>query len=176
MNSYNNPLLLARALGIKSGDIVSLVGGGGKTTTMYHLADELVKRGLKVILTTTTHIFPPDDQSLLLLTGNINEVSTALEDKDLIVLAKSREKEKLKGIDPIWIKDLIKFSDVILVEADGSRNKPFKAPDDHEPAVPPSSTMVLPLVGTDATARSLLVPPPSDHTTLGLFQDGLTSP
>jgi molybdenum cofactor cytidylyltransferase len=155
MKIYNNPLTLARAIGIKSGDIVSLVGGGGKTTTMNHLASELVKKGLKVIVTTTTHIFPPDNPSMLLLTGDINEVRAELKVKDLIVLAGSRGKEKLKGIDPLWVKDLIKHADAVLIEADGSRNKPFKAPHDHEPVIPPSSTIVLPLVGTDAAYKPL---------------------
>jgi anaerobic selenocysteine-containing dehydrogenase len=41
MQSDNSkPLNLAKALGIKSGDVVSFVGGGGKTTSMYHIASE----------------------------------------------------------------------------------------------------------------------------------------
>ena len=155
MELYKNPLTLVRALGIKRGDIVSLVGGGGKTTTMYHVADELVKSGLKVIVTTTTHIFPPDESYPCLLTRDINELKEALKENSLIVLADRIGKVKLEGIDPLWVKDLIKIADVILIEADGSRNLPFKAPDDHEPVVPPSSTIVIPVVGTDAVNKPL---------------------
>ncbi|MGD9160241.1 MAG: selenium cofactor biosynthesis protein YqeC [Desulfobacteraceae bacterium] len=155
MKSYNNPLSLARAIGIKAGDIVSLVGGGGKTTTMFYLADELVKSGLKVIITTSTHIFPPDEGYTLLLTNDITEVEEAMKVNDLIVLADHHGKVKLEGIDPLWVKDLIKIADVILIEADGSRNLPFKAPEEHEPVISPASTIIIPLVGADAPYKPL---------------------
>ncbi len=155
MESYKNPLTLARAIGIKSGDVVSLVGGGGKTTTMYHIADELVKSGLKVIITTTTHIFPPDESYTCLLTKDIDEVKKALKENNPIVLADRMGKVKLEGIDPLWVKDLIKIADVILIEADGSRNLPFKAPEEHEPVISPASTIVIPIVGADAPYKPL---------------------
>lgn len=155
MTSENVQLSLSRAFGIKSGDIVSLVGGGGKTTTMYYIAGELAKEGLKVIVTTTTHIFPPEITYTYLLTKDINEVKEALKESNLIVLADSMETVKLHGIDPLWVKDLKDIADVILVEADGSRNLPFKAPDDHEPVVPQSSTIVIPVVGADAAFKPL---------------------
>ena len=45
---------LKRALGPERGEVVSLVGAGGKTTTMFRLSDELASDGWKVISTTTT--------------------------------------------------------------------------------------------------------------------------
>ena len=35
--------------------VISLVGGGGKTTTMYALAEIFREEGKKVIVTTSTH-------------------------------------------------------------------------------------------------------------------------
>lgn len=155
MTSENAQLSLSRAFGIKSGDIVSLVGGGGKTTTMYYIAGELAKKGLKVIVTTTTHIFPPEITYTYILTKDMNEIKEALKENNLIVLADSMGVVKLEGIDPLWVNDLKDIADVILVEADGSRNLPFKAPHDHEPVVPPSSTIVIPVVGADAAYKPL---------------------
>jgi len=43
----------------------------------------------------------------------------------------------------------------VLVEADGSRMRPVKAPADHEPVIPPESTLVIPVVGIDALARPI---------------------
>ena len=40
--------------------VVSLVGAGGKTSTMYDLAEELAAGGAKVLITTSTHIMKPD--------------------------------------------------------------------------------------------------------------------
>ena len=38
--------------------LIALVGGGGKTSTLYALAREAVDRGRGVVVTTTTHIMP----------------------------------------------------------------------------------------------------------------------
>lgn len=40
--------------------------------------------------------------------------------------------------------------DFVLVEADGSRMRPIKAPAAHEPVIPAASTLVVPVVGIDA--------------------------
>ena len=39
--------------------IVSLVGGGGKTTLLYAMADHCARKGWQVLVTTTTHIRQP---------------------------------------------------------------------------------------------------------------------
>ncbi len=46
-------------------------------------------------------------------------------------------------------------ADVILVEADGSRRLPFKAPAEHEPVVPAGTTILVPLVGLDVLGQPL---------------------
>jgi molybdenum cofactor cytidylyltransferase len=43
----------------------------------------------------------------------------------------------------------------VLVEGDGSAHKPFKAPLEHEPVVPPSTTLLIAVVGTDALGQPL---------------------
>lgn len=48
---------LSHALRIQPKDVVAFVGGGGKTTAMFRLADELVIQGRRVVTTTTTRIF-----------------------------------------------------------------------------------------------------------------------
>ena len=83
MKSYTNHLTLARAIGVKAGDIISFTGGGGKTSSMYHLAGELHRSGMSVIITTTTHIFPPEKEPLL-LSGDIKEIEEALKREGLI--------------------------------------------------------------------------------------------
>ncbi|HSW38357.1 MAG TPA: hypothetical protein VLL97_02555, partial [Acidobacteriota bacterium] len=49
-------MLISQALEVARGDVVSFVGGGGKTTSMFRLAAELSRAGLRVVATTTTHI------------------------------------------------------------------------------------------------------------------------
>src|SRR2546428_1630669 len=50
---------LKEALGVRRGEMVSLIGAGGKTTTLFRLAKELRDEGGKVLVTTTTKIFKP---------------------------------------------------------------------------------------------------------------------
>ncbi|MEG1994362.1 MAG: hypothetical protein RR048_05570, partial [Oscillospiraceae bacterium] len=47
------------ALNIKPYKMVSIIGGGGKTSLMFSLAKELKNKGKKVAITTSTHIMRP---------------------------------------------------------------------------------------------------------------------
>ena len=48
----------SEAFNIKKGDIITVTGGGGKTTLIFKLAEELKNSG-KVLITTTTKMFAP---------------------------------------------------------------------------------------------------------------------
>ncbi|HLE71097.1 MAG TPA: hypothetical protein VJH87_15565, partial [Vicinamibacteria bacterium] len=50
---------LVEAFGVGKGDVVSLVGAGGKTTVLYALSMELRRRGLSVVTTCTTNMQLP---------------------------------------------------------------------------------------------------------------------
>lgn len=50
---------LKEALVPRRGEMVSLIGPGGKTTTMFRLAHELREDNWKVLVSTTTKIFKP---------------------------------------------------------------------------------------------------------------------
>lgn len=43
------------------GHIVSLVGGGGKTTLLYQMSAHCARKGWRVLASTTTHIRCPQD-------------------------------------------------------------------------------------------------------------------
>lgn len=148
-------LFLSKAVGISLGDVVSLVGGGGKTSAMFLLAKELSAYGLRVIITTTTHIFPPETPFITVFETEIKRIKKELDKNRLIVLADRYEGDRLKGIDPSSVKELREITDVILVEADGANRRSFKAPLDHEPVIPPSSTIVLPVAGLDIVGKTL---------------------
>ena len=51
--------LLCDLINLPAHALITIVGAGGKTTTMYTLASELAQRGKRVITTTTTQIFYP---------------------------------------------------------------------------------------------------------------------
>ena len=43
--------------------------------------------------------------------------------------------------------------DHVIIEADGSRRRPFKAPADYEPVVPSTTTTMVSVIGADALGR-----------------------
>lgn len=157
-------LTLAEALGVSIHEVLALVGGGGKTSTMFRVAAELGLQGGRVLVTTTTHIYPPDSKQFpsLVLEDSLNRLltsaRTALEAHSVVVAARKVNPDgRLAGIDPAWVdrlRDELPATHV-LVEADGSKGRPFKAPAGHEPVIPASATLVIPVVGLSALGRPL---------------------
>ncbi|RLA82965.1 MAG: putative selenium-dependent hydroxylase accessory protein YqeC, partial [Deltaproteobacteria bacterium] len=62
---------------------------------------------------------------------------------------------KLLGIPPDLVTELSRISDYVIVEADGSKGRPIKVHGDHEPVVPPSTTLFTVVVGADGLGKPL---------------------
>ena len=154
---------LWEALNVHRGETVSFVGGGGKTTAMFRLGRELAGLGWRVITTTTTMIAPPElrpGEELVLASDQAQaerQTQLAWDRSKLITLATGRlsAAEKLTGIPPCWVPRLASLADTVLIEADGARMRPFKAPAAHEPVVPDTTSLLIPVVGIDAVGRLL---------------------
>jgi probable selenium-dependent hydroxylase accessory protein YqeC len=155
---------LKEALDIRPGEVVSLVGGGGKTTLMFALARELASGGDCVVTTTTTKIFEPSsyETPLLLLETDEGELMRLLLDSlgehRHVTLASGRlASGKLNGISPEFVVELAGLGQVsfIVVEADGAAHKSLKAPNPTEPVIPINSSLVIPVVGVDAVGCRL---------------------
>lgn len=154
---------LAEALGVTTGDVVALVGGGGKSTAMFRLAREIVERGEPVLTTSTTHIFA--DQ-VALAPASVR-ATDATRESVLAALDAHRHVLVIGDTDPTTGRaagvSLDLFARLrtwcpgvcLLNEADGSRRLPFKAPAGHEPAIPPETTLVVPVVGADVFGAPL---------------------
>jgi probable selenium-dependent hydroxylase accessory protein YqeC len=129
--------MLIEALGLEHARLVALCGAGGKTSLMLALAREMAARGERVLVTTTTKIaaaegegpFPPG-------------VSISYREK-------SADGRKLTGHPPEEVDTFKQCGhfDRILVEADGSRRKPLKAPAAHEPVIPSSADAAVVVAG-----------------------------
>lgn len=151
-------------LGLEPQGVLSLVGGGGKTSLMFHLAHSLAAAGKKVLTTTTTKIFhstglqsrhvlvEPDPQRLL-------ERATQLLDftGHMTAAAASLPANKLQGYPAEAIR-LFRDSglfDWIVVEADGSGRRPLKAPASHEPVIPDVTTVLVAVAGLEVLGQPL---------------------
>jgi len=154
------------AFDIEPGEVLSLVGAGGKTTLMFALARELAAPKKLVITTTTTKIFYPSssDTPYVLVSEKDDEIADFILNKaekyGHITIASENivSSGKLKGLDPELIAGLCRLKPVscIIVEADGAAGRPLKAPNiDHEPVIPQNSSLVIPVVGIDALGCEL---------------------
>ncbi|MGE5138089.1 MAG: selenium cofactor biosynthesis protein YqeC [Rudaea sp.] len=157
-------MYLYQAFEIHRKEVVSFVGGGGKTTAMFALAAELVEEGRRVVTTTTTRIFSaqialaPVHITFQSTEQVLSDVAGALRaHRHVLVIGPPGEGGKAPGVDPSLIDRLIELDpvDVVLNEADGSRMRPFKAPGEHEPPIPTSTTLLVPVVGVDAVNTPL---------------------
>jgi probable selenium-dependent hydroxylase accessory protein YqeC len=156
---------LKDALILKQGGVVSLVGAGGKTSLMYRLAHELMADGSMVLTTTTTKIFVPtaEQSSRLILSASPDRIldeaqkNMGFQRHITAAFGKTDVEDKLAGfspeiIDRLWEAGVFQW---ILVEADGARNKPLKAPAAHEPVIPQTTDCVVGVVGLDSVHKPL---------------------
>ena len=128
--------------------LVTLVGGGGKTTLLYALARQAVDAGYTVAVTTTTHILPHPG-----LPRSERPTRALLEARRAATVGTVGEKGKLTGPEnPAALLDL---AGVVLVEGDGANRLPLKAPEEWEPVIPPESRAVLAVAGLDAVGRPI---------------------
>ena len=154
---------MADALGVTTGDVVALVGGGGKTTAMFRLAREIVERGEPVLTTSTTHIFAGQVElapaSVRATEATRESVRAALDAHRHVLVIGDTDPitARAAGVSPDLFARLRTWCPrlCLLNEADGARRRPFKAPARHEPAIPPETTLVVPVVGADVFGAPL---------------------
>ena len=146
---------LVDALGLTAAPgLVSIVGGGGKSSLLFALGEELPGR---VVLTTTTRIFAAQ--------MNVAKQACSLDDPNweariaegvaAILVVAGIEGERAVGIPRELPARILARPDVdwVVDEADGSRMLPVKAPAEHEPVVPAETSLFIVVVGIDALAR-----------------------
>ncbi|MFL5655649.1 MAG: selenium cofactor biosynthesis protein YqeC [Ktedonobacteraceae bacterium] len=156
--------MLSELLDLPPRSLISLVGAGGKTTTMYTLASELAQRGSRIITTTTTNIYFPkqgETDTLIVAAGTpalLKMISAAWEQHQRVTVAgKAIDADKIGGLQLDQPYELLMKSgaDVVIVEADGARHGMIKAPAEHEPAVPPQTNVALLMMSAEAINQPL---------------------
>ena len=137
-------MFVSEALGFRRGEMMALIGAGGKTTTLFRLAKELRDRGLKVLVTTSTKIFKPTKPHVdrLFLVADVDAfLAESAKIKAPVVIGAGYavdDNGKLVGLSSTWLDTLHRSGqfDAILVEADGAASRLFKVPSEFEPVVP----------------------------------------
>ena len=127
--------------------IVSLVGAGGKTTVMYQLAEHFANLGEKVLVSTTTHIFQPASN----FAQSLSEVEAFWKAGNYAVVGNIEAGTgKLTQLPTEVFEKYSDLADLVLIEADGAKRFPCKAPAENEPVLLPASDTVIAVMGLDA--------------------------
>ncbi|ALR76286.1 selenium cofactor biosynthesis protein YqeC [[Enterobacter] lignolyticus] len=130
--------------------IISVVGAGGKTSTLFWLAQLFQQAGRRVLLTTTTHMFLPE-RCPTLLCRDPRQLPAALWNTPRLACFSAwlADVGKVRGFPPAVLDALLEEADVdvVLVEADGAHGFALKAPNEHEPCIPYRSSCVIAVTG-----------------------------
>ena len=151
--------------------VVAFVGAGGKTSALLRLARELESAGRSVLVTTTTRMAAPGAEWAGLAGSVIFRpeleapwspepdsgppLPHPLPGVTLLYARAADDPAKVEGIHPSWIGALRGGWEFVLVEADGSKRLPVKAPGPHEPVLPPGADLVVGVVGLDCLGRAM---------------------
>lgn len=177
MNKYFFNHDLSPLLGLADSQIITFIGGGGKTSLMNTLGKEFASHGYPTLLTTTTHIMKPDflsDESYIENDdlGQLANIFTNLK-KNTLSLAALGIPEKVVNSNVKWrspssdfCKKIAEFSKKfstknpykflkILCEGDGSKRLPIKLPKDGEPVFFPKTDTVIGVIGLSCLGKPI---------------------
>ena len=138
---------LAPLLKIEKG-VTAIIGSGGKTTLLRTLSGELPGR---VLLCTSTHFQGYADLPTV-LDPTAADLRKALAAHPIVCAAGRSPTGKLV-VCGLPYETLADLADFVLVEADGSRQRPLKAHARHEPVIPPCTRQVICVVGLSGLHR-----------------------
>ncbi|MFC1884880.1 selenium cofactor biosynthesis protein YqeC [Thermodesulfobacteriota bacterium] len=155
---------IASELDLGERENIAIIGGGGKTSLMFALAEALSLNGKRVVATTTTKVFQGEAERYpeIILPGsgeiNLETLKESLEKQKYVFIGhRVTESGKIEGISGDQADRLFEneWIDYVISEADGSAGRPLKAHAAHEPVIPDSATMVIAVAGLEALGKKI---------------------
>jgi len=155
---------LTEALALETREHLALVGGGGKTSLMFALAEELCQKNRRIVTSTTTKIWHKEalSSSCIIFTQSSSPWKDNLTEGlkihgNVFLSQKLLDSGKVEGVSPFFADGLYQDQgiDYMLVEADGSAGHPVKAHAEHEPVIPASVTKVVAMLGLEALGKQM---------------------
>ncbi|MBN1277058.1 MAG: putative selenium-dependent hydroxylase accessory protein YqeC [Deltaproteobacteria bacterium] len=155
---------LISALDLEEKEHIAVVGGGGKTSLMFCLAEQLRLRGSRVVTATTTKIWhrEADKSPFIVFSGSDSNWAGDLKYginnfMHVFVCQRLLPSGKVEGIPAALADQIFLENDVdyLIVEADGAAGHPVKVPADFEPVIPSSATAVVAVMGLEAIGKPL---------------------
>jgi molybdenum cofactor cytidylyltransferase len=117
------------------------------------------------LVTATTHLAKDqlnlaDRHIIIQSMEDGQEVEDSLNSEEVVLVTGALEEgERTSGVDVLSLQNLFSIARArsipMLIEADGSRQQPLKAPADHEPAIPPFVESVVVVAGLSGLGKPL---------------------
>ncbi|MEJ5201046.1 MAG: selenium cofactor biosynthesis protein YqeC [Anaerolineales bacterium] len=137
---------------------LAISGAGGKTTALFQLARQLTPPvlvsasthlSLAQVLNSDYHVFWSGDRNI-----DFNHLTGVS-----LIMGEPISDDRVNGLSLQKLEQLRLFADQmgypLLIEADGSRMRPLKAPADHEPPIPEWVNTSLVVAGLSGVGRPL---------------------
>ncbi len=144
---------LAQLLDVRPG-VTAVIGGGGKTTLLRTLGEELAAEGARVLLCATTKIFPFDGLPNL-INPSEEALTEALISRRLVCAGTPVPGTGKLTAPALPMARLMEPADYVLAEADGSAGRPLKAHAPHEPVIPSEANQTICVVGASGFGRPI---------------------
>lgn len=150
---------------ISQNPIVCFVGSGGKTTALFQLARQLtelrspIAKHKSVLVTATTHLgsWQTSLADHHIIANDPSEID--LPEKGVILITGKVDNGRTKPVNENildWLRAKSKMDNIpLLIEADGSRQKPIKAPATHEPPIPEFTDIAVYVLGLSGLGKPL---------------------
>jgi molybdenum cofactor cytidylyltransferase len=154
------PLHIGRALRVASDTRAALVGAGGKTTALFQLARSLEG---PVLVTASTHLGAwqlefADRHWIVTRPEDVIRFAGQVEGVTLFI-GPAGENERMQGLSSESLNAVGEMADQlgfpVLMEADGSRQHPLKAPGENEPVIPDWINLVVVTAGLSGLGSAL---------------------
>jgi molybdenum cofactor cytidylyltransferase len=152
---------LVQALRVTPGEAVALIGSGGKTTAIFQLAQQLP---LPVIVSVTTHLGIhqarfADRHVIVHSIEDLIAFKKLISPSVILVTGAQTQEDRFTGLSADLMDALFNItkerSIPLLIEADGARQKPLKAPAEYEPVIPQFVSLVVLVAGLSGLGKPL---------------------
>ena len=123
--------------------VVTVIGSGGKTSLIWHLALSFAKKpGLKILVTPTTKMFVPNPEEKL-YDRYFNSIPPGPAPGITLAGCFNKINGKLESLPPGDLEKIVPDYDLLLIEGDGAKGLPLKAWAGDEPVVPPFTDLTI---------------------------------
>lgn len=148
--------MLSSLLNLQQGDVISLTGAGGKTSTLLRLAREMPQ--YKVLLTTTTKfgLHALEEFDRVSIAPQPRQGFLQSPDPGIYFAASAlADNRKIIGFPPDILSSFLSYFDICVIEADGSRQKPLKGWKETEPVIIKETTRTIGILPLHALGRPI---------------------